>query len=533
MWKKSLLSLNILAGAVVASPRFPVFRRQADVDSFIEKQTPIAKQGVLDNIGADGERVEGAAAGIVVASPSKEDPDYFYTWTRDAGLTMLAVIEQFLAGDDSLESLIQDYVDSQAKQQTVSNPSGDLSDGSGLGEPKYYVDISEFTDSWGRPQRDGPALRASALIAYGNSLIAKDKKSQAQDNIWPIVQNDLAYVGQYWNESTFDLWEEVQGSSFFTTAAQHRALVEGNAFAEALGQTCDSCSVAPQILCHLQDFWSGSAVISNIPTSGRSGLDANSLLGSIHTFDPTAACDDATFQPCSPRALSNHKAVVDSFRSIYNVNEGRGAGKAAAVGRYAEDTYQGGNPWYLTTLAAAEVLYDALYQWDKQGSLSVTDTSLSFFKDIASNVTTGSYSKSSAEYTSLTKAVKTYADGFVSVVEEYTPSNGGLAEQFTRDNGEPTSATALTWSFASFLTSASRRAAKVPASWGSSASELPSQCSGDTVTGSYVTPTPVHGSVAGRGLTTSGKEDVPTIGKLVLSHNVGNRSRKWRTCPLQ
>ncbi|PLB55671.1 putative glucoamylase precursor [Aspergillus steynii IBT 23096] len=481
MWTKSLISLNILAGAVVAFPHAPIPKRQADIDAFLEKQTPIAKQGVLDNIGADGERVEGAAAGIVVASPSKEDPDC---------LTMLAVVEQFLGGDDSLESLIQDYVDSQAKQQTVSNPSGDLSDGTGLGEPKFHVDISAFTDSWGRPQRDGPPLRASALIAYGNSLIAKDQKSLAQDNIWPIVQNDLSYVGQYWNESTFDLWEEVQGSSFFTTAVQHKALVEGKAFAEALGQACDSCSVAPQILCHLQDFWDGSAVVSNIPTSGRSGLDANSLLTSIHTFDPTADCDDVTFQPCSSRALSNHKAVVDSFRSIYNVNDGRGAGKAAAVGRYAEDTYQGGNPWYLTTLAAAEVLYDALYQWDKQGSLTVTDTSLPFFQDLASNTTTGSYSKSSAEYTALTSAVKTYADGFVSVVQEYTPSDGGLAEQFTRDNGDPTSAVDLTWSFASFLTAASRRAGDVPASWGSSASELPSQCSGDTVTGSYATPTP-------------------------------------------
>ena len=102
-------------------------------------------------------------------------------------------------------------------------------------------------------------------------------------------------MGQYWNESTFALWEEVQGSSFFTTAVQHKALVEGNAFAEALGQACDSCSVAPQILCHLQDFWDGSAVISNMPTNGRSGLDANSLFTSIHTFDPSAECDDVTF----------------------------------------------------------------------------------------------------------------------------------------------------------------------------------------------------------------------------------------------
>ncbi|KAE8153431.1 Six-hairpin glycosidase-like protein [Aspergillus avenaceus] len=487
--ENSLVYLSIVGGAVTAPSPF-VLKRQADVNAFIEKETPIAKQGVLNNIGADGESVEGAAAGIVVASPSKSDPDYFYTWTRDAGLTMKDVIEQFAEGDSSLESLIQDYVDSQAKQQAVSNPSGDLSDGSGLGEPKFYVDITQFTDSWGRPQRDGPPLRASALIAYGNILISNDKQSLAKDNIWPIVQNDLSYIGQYWNESTFDLWEEVQGSSFFTTAVQHKALVEGNAFAEALGETCDACSIAPQILCHLQDFWDGSGVLSNIPTSGRSGLDANSLLTSTHTFDPAASCDDTTFQPCSSRALSNHKLVVDSFRSTYGINNERGAGKAAAVGRYSEDTYQGGNPWYLTTLAAAELLYDALYQWDKQGQLNVTDTSLPFFSDLVSNATAGSYDKSSSEYQSLTSAVKTYADGFISVIEEYTPSDGAMAEQYNRDNGDPLSAADLTWSYAAFLSAVARRSGNVPGSWGSStANSPPSQCSGGTASGSYATPT--------------------------------------------
>ncbi|KAE8323689.1 Six-hairpin glycosidase-like protein [Aspergillus sergii] len=484
-----LFSLNAIAGAV-AHPSFPVHKRQSDVNAFIETQTPIAKQGVLNNIGADGKLVEGAAAGIVVASPSKSDPDYFYTWTRDAGLTMEEVIEQFIGGDATLESTIQNYVDSQAKQQAVSNPSGSLSDGSGLAEPKFYVNISQFTDSWGRPQRDGPALRASALIAYGNSLISSDKQSVVKANIWPIVQNDLSYVGQYWNQTGFDLWEEVQGSSFFTVAVQHKALVEGDAFAKALGEECQACSVAPQILCHLQDFWNGSAVLSNLPTNGRSGLDTNSLLGSIHTFDPAAACDDTTFQPCSSRALSNHKLVVDSFRSVYGINNGRGAGKAAAVGRYAEDTYQGGNPWYLTTLVAAELLYDALYQWDKQGQVNVTETSLPFFKDLSSNVTTGSYAKSSSAYESLTSAVKTYADGFISVIQEYTPDGGALAEQYSRDQGTPVSASDLTWSYAAFLSAVGRRNGTVPASWGSStANAVPSQCSGGTVSGSYTTPT--------------------------------------------
>ncbi|KAL2862489.1 glycoside hydrolase family 15 protein, partial [Aspergillus lucknowensis] len=488
--KSSLVFLA--ATGAVAIPSFPLHKRQADLDAFIEKETPIAKQGVLNNIGADGKLAEGAAAGIVVASPSKENPDYFYTWTRDAGLTMAAIIEQFNAGDASLEALIQSFVDSQASLQAVDNPSGGLSDGSGLGEPKFNVDMSAFTDAWGRPQRDGPALRASALMAYGNALIKDGKKDLAASNIWPLVQNDLSYVGQYWNQTGFDLWEEVQGSSFFTTAVQFKALVEGNAFAEAVGKTCDSCGVAPQILCFLQSYWDGSAVVSNLPSSGRSGLDANSLIASLNTFDPAAACDDVTFQPCSSRALSNHKAYVDSFRSIYTINDGRGPGKAAAVGRYAEDSYQGGNPWYLTTLAAAEVLYDALYQWDQQGSLSVDEVSLPFFSDlVGSNVTTGEFSKSSGQYKSLTSAVKTYADGFVSVVQEYTPSDGSLAEQYTRDGGEPASATLLTWSFASFLTAVSRRNGEVPASWGSSkANTLPSQCSGETVTGTYVTPTP-------------------------------------------
>ncbi|KAE8373317.1 Six-hairpin glycosidase-like protein [Aspergillus bertholletiae] len=484
-----LISLNAIAGAV-AHPSFPVHKRQSDINAFIEKQTPIAKQGVLNNIGADGKLAEGAAAGIVVASPSKSNPDYFYTWTRDAGLTMAELIEEFIGGDGTLESTIQNFVDSQAKQQAVSNPSGSLSDGSGLGEPKFNVDISQFTDAWGRPQRDGPALRASALIAYGNSLIANDKQALVKSNIWPIVQNDLAYVGQYWNQTTFDLWEEVQGTSFFTTAVQHKALVEGDAFAKALGEECTACSVAPQILCHLQDFWDGAAVVSNLANNGRTGLDANSLLGSIHTFDPAAACDDTTFQPCSSRALSNHKRVVDSFRSIYSINSGRAAGQAAAVGRYSEDSYQGGNPWYLTTLVAAELLYDALYQWDKQGQVEVTEASLPFFQDLAGNVTTGTFAKSSSAYTSLTSAVKTYADGFISVVQQYTPDDGALAEQYSRDTGDPVSASNLTWSYAAFLSAVARRSGTVPASWGSStANTVPSQCSGETVTGSYTTPT--------------------------------------------
>lgn len=144
----------------------------------------------------------------------------------------------------------------------------------------------------------------------------------------------------------------------------------------------------------------------------------------------------------------------------------------------------------MATLAAGEQLYDALYQWKKQGSLAITQTSLPFFQDLVSSATVGNYSSSSPIYTSISNAVKTYADGFVSIVQQYTPSNGSLSEQFSRDNGTPLSARDLTWSYAAFLTAADRKAGAMPKSWGAStANKVPSKCKGGSATGTYVTPT--------------------------------------------
>lgn len=95
----------------------------------------------------------------------------YYTWTRDSALVFKALVDMFRNGDTELLTVIEEYISSQAYIQTVSNPSGSLSGGGGLGEPKFNVDETAFTGSWGRPQRDGPALRATALISFGQWLI--------------------------------------------------------------------------------------------------------------------------------------------------------------------------------------------------------------------------------------------------------------------------------------------------------------------------------------------------------------------------
>jgi glucoamylase len=113
--------------------------------------------------------------------------------------------------------------------------------------------------------------------------------------------------------------------------------------------------------------------------------------------------------------LATHKVLVDSFRKIYPINKSTPKGSAVAIGRYPEDTYYQGNPWYLCTLAAAELLYDAVAQFKKQGHLTIDSTNQAFFKDIHPPAHLGSHTGNSMK--SILDSMTKYADGFVSVVE--------------------------------------------------------------------------------------------------------------------
>lgn len=177
-----------LGHAVVAAPQILAPRATGSLDTWLASESAVARQGILDNIGSAGAYAANAKPGIVVASPSTSDPDCklshsyssksrltepidYYTWTRDSALVFKTLVDMFKNGDSALLDVIEEYISAQAYIQTVSNPSGDFSGGTGLGEPKFNADETAFTGSWGRPQRDGPALRATALISFGQWLI--------------------------------------------------------------------------------------------------------------------------------------------------------------------------------------------------------------------------------------------------------------------------------------------------------------------------------------------------------------------------
>ena len=164
-----------LTGSVFDLSKTTITVDQA-VDTYIKKETPIAKSRLLANIGPDGVNSHGALVlyllptthpwhvllihvmpspqtGLVIASPSTQNPDYLYTWTRDSALVFKLLIEDFVSGDDSpLRRLIDAYISVEAIIQQITNPSGSAGK-SGLGEPKFNIDGSAFTAPWGRPQR--------------------------------------------------------------------------------------------------------------------------------------------------------------------------------------------------------------------------------------------------------------------------------------------------------------------------------------------------------------------------------------------
>lgn len=49
--------------------------RQASLDSFISSQADISLKGITANIGPNGAKASGVPAGIVLASPSRQNPN--------------------------------------------------------------------------------------------------------------------------------------------------------------------------------------------------------------------------------------------------------------------------------------------------------------------------------------------------------------------------------------------------------------------------------------------------------------------------
>src|SRR5436305_4207122 len=169
--------------------------------------------------------------GAVIASPDESTPNqnYYFHWTRDGALTMNVIAGFYQNAPtnerrDEYGRILLEYVRFSRKNQK--DPKAAAL--SGIGEPKFRVDGTAFSDPWGRPQNDGPALRAITLCRWANALL--DQHQQAaiiEQEILPVVIDDLKYVEKHWRDRCVDLWEEVRGKNFYTEMVQRRSMVDG------------------------------------------------------------------------------------------------------------------------------------------------------------------------------------------------------------------------------------------------------------------------------------------------------------------
>ena len=387
------------------------------------------------------------AAGAVVAAPglrsSDVEPDYFYHWHRDAAIVVDALRVMAPYDPDALRHFA-DYVGFNVAltrldgRHLVSHPSWRTAvdptyarftrpdeelaaaHGSALGgETRFDPDGTLDIQRWGRPQNDGPALRALTLMRWASSV--PDLEPEQREAIDGLVQADVAFVLAHWRESCLDIWEEQAGHHYYTLRVQAAALA---AAADRLGDAdpAPACRTeAAAILAMLDGYWlpEEGFLRSRVTAADRSAkdLDTAVVLATIH-----AGGDGPTHSVRDPRLHATLARLEAAFATAYAINGNRAAGPA--MGRYPGDVYMSGGAWYLATLGAAEFCFAAALASGGNDWL-------------------------------------TRGDAFLETVRAFTPADGALSEQFDQTTGAQTSAKHLAWSYAAFLTCVrARRAAK-------------------------------------------------------------------------
>ena len=86
-------------------------------NSWLDNQVQVSEVKLLEAMSYPD-----TARGAVIASPSKEKPDYYYHWVRDAGLVMDVVVDLYRKSDDVdyksyLDQKMSDYINFSISNQ--------------------------------------------------------------------------------------------------------------------------------------------------------------------------------------------------------------------------------------------------------------------------------------------------------------------------------------------------------------------------------------------------------------------------------
>ena len=384
----------------------------------------------------------------IVASPVlasyDPDPDYFFHWYRDSAVVIDAL--RLLYHDGSIGAAARAHlvdfvrfshallqldgralVTDQRWRAAVApdfakflRTDADLGAAHGeaiAGETRVNPDGTLDISSWPRPQHDGPALRALAVLRWIASIAPE---VDAGGELAGLVRFDLDFTQRHWREPSFDIWEEERGQHYYTLRVAAAALLAGADWIGQLGEVelaHEYRAEAQAIHRALDGFWLPDAGYyrSRVLSSGepsKKELDIAVILAAIHAHLPPAPVGIR----CTTRACNRPWGVSNrcSIRPI-SINRGRSGERGPAMGRYAGDVYYSGGAYYFSTLGAAEFCFRA--------ARGAADSSPWIHR----------------------------GDAYLRTVRAYVPSSGAMSEQFDQHTGAQTSARQLAWSYAAFI----------------------------------------------------------------------------------
>jgi glucoamylase len=406
---------------------------------------------------------EYTAAGCVLASPSWSvggfsypgnvapiAEDYFFNWTRDAAITMSAVLSQAPAQIPvaGASELLTNYVAFASSCQ-----------GSGgvIGQAKY---TPEGVQTGAADESDGPALRILTIL-QGFAGLDPTARTVAQG----VIATDLDYLltGDRYQQPTVTHWEDTFGQSLFARSVQLRALNQLIGTGPALGipVPAGAQAAATWLAQQVPSHWSGAPANVYVSVLQPSRLAGDPAAPYDPSVDPILACVYGDGIPATdPRLLSTAAQVRAQWAAggsdEYPINTAdAAAAMGPLIGRYLGDAYDGlsltsetGHPWAVCSCAFAQLYYLLAAAIDGGAPVPNDPLATTFLSQVGVNATTAPPQVSGA--------LRSAGDSILGAVI-YHSNRFELSEQFDQSTGFERSVSNLTWSYAAFLSAVAAR----------------------------------------------------------------------------
>lgn len=474
---------------------------------WLKEQMEISFNSILQNIGDKNlsqlNKKYNVFQGSIIASPSMNNPNYFYHWIRDGAIAINILTKQLIIDHNyenefnfTLAGTILKYLNASYNLQRTDNLSGSFKNLSNLGEPKWNVNNEPFMEDWGRPQNDGPALRLITIFnflkmlkMYNFSLCELIKTIEKKEVLnlpfkdetslyKEIIYYDLKFIKDNWFGDNFDLWEEIKSKHFFTLLCQLKSMKLGVKFLKEMKTIHEDNNYILSLekeINKLSTYLTTEGgfqhkdryFIVETPSilDTRGGLDIAVIIASILTHDDNDDNENDAYVPFdvdNQLILNTLQGLIKEMKVLYPINHYRAKlNQGIALGRYPEDLYDGngtseGNPWFLATSAASELLYKFIIKLysKKQNIIIPLNPQKSTFWSLILN---GNYHSNdyqgyiiipfgSNAFKQVTSTIFKYSDSFLDNLREHVSDLGEMSEQFNKYNGYMEGASQLTWS---------------------------------------------------------------------------------------